>query len=207
MKSGLLNASMQSHITVFSRLKECLISPTDSTYSLVFLSSMPHWLIPSKYAVDISYSKQIVTDLSKECLNFFSRVNSCSNFFLCQFPEKVSQKAVFLCKKSCQNSSRNSGVLFIYFRCRIINNSQPTMNTCFLQNTFIGEKDRYLMYHFTAELFPFHWSLFTLAHSILHCRGLSMWMVLNVYPLTWLENSPFSNSDHFTSLYNKSFIM
>lgn len=81
---------------------------------------------------------QTATDLRKKCYNFISRVNSCSSFFLCQFPEKVSQKGVFLRKKSCQNSSRNSCVFFTYFWCWIINNPQPTMKTWFLQNTFIG---------------------------------------------------------------------
>lgn len=175
---------MQSHITVFSHWRNVYYPQLIILIYWHFSVAWPHWLIHSKNATDTSYSKQIATDLSKECVNFFSRVNSCSSFFLRQFPEKVFQKAVFLCKKSCQNSSRNSGVFFIYFRCRIINNSQPTMNTCFLQNTFMGGKDRYLTYHFTAELFSFHSSLFTLTHSSPHCRGLSMWMVLNVYLLT-----------------------
>lgn len=77
------------------------------------------------------------TDHNKECFNFISRINCFSSFFFCQFSEKSSQKAVFMCKKSCQNSSRNDCVLFIYLWCRIINDPQPTMNTCFLQNTLI----------------------------------------------------------------------
>ena len=106
--------------------------------------------------IRIYYFKQIATNLSKQCFNFISRVNSCSSFFFHQFPEKVSQKAVFQCKKSCQNSSRNSRVFFIYFWCRIINNPQPTMTTSFLQNTFKGDKDQYFTYAFTMEFCKSH---------------------------------------------------
>lgn len=134
-----------------------MISPSTLTYTFEICKIL------------IYYFKQIATDLSKESFNFISRVNSCSSFFLCQFPEKVSQKAVFQCKKSCQNSSGNSCVIFIYFWCRIINNSQPTMNTYFLQNTFIGEKYQHLTYPFTTELSSFQLSLLALPYNIFHC--------------------------------------
>lgn len=159
-----------------------MISPSTFTYFYL------------KYAtVLIYYFKQIATDLSKKCFNFISRVNSCSSFFLCQFPEKVSQKAIFLCKKSCQNSSRNSCVLFIYFWCRIINNPQPTMNTCFLQNTFIGEKDHNLTYLFTVEpsnqvCSLYHTAPFTVKLTVLNV--VQHWNSLKTITLVTLIASP-----------------
>lgn len=97
------------------------------------MTSPSTWTYTLKYSIHTDYCKQTATDLNKECCNFISRVNGCSSFFSCQFPEKVPQKAVFLCEKSCQNSSRNSCAFFIYFWCRIINNAQSTMKTRFLQ--------------------------------------------------------------------------
>lgn len=145
------------------------------------MTSPSTWTYTLKYSIHTDYCKQTATDLNKECCNFISRVNGCSSFFSCQFPEKVPQKAVFLCEKSCQNSSRNSCAFFIYFWCRIINNAQPTMKTRFLQNTFIGEEELYFTCLFTAGLFPFHSGLplatqrVSLSNSLLTTeRGLSL---------------------------------
>lgn len=66
------------------------------------------------------------------------------------------------------------------------------MNACFLQNTFIGEKDQYLAYLCTA-FFRIEFVRFATQH-------LSMWTVLNMHLLTEPKNSHCSNSKCFTSL-------
>lgn len=126
------------------------------------------------------FNIQIATDLNKECFNFISRVNSCSSFFLCQLPKKASQKPGLLCKKSCQNSSRNSCVLFIYFWCRIINNPQSTMNTCFLQTHLEMKRTSILHIFLQVNIFSFPSSLFTISCTIFHYQSPPMLTVLNV---------------------------